>query len=132
MDEWKLKYLEQLEVIKDYQARRIQVFWHRYWWLRWATFPAFLVWVALWYEMRFGNRLVQVARRYLESPSPSSLEKFVALLIIPSFKGGVGWLLWWARVSLECAVVFSVIFSLTFYTILFVFLLYGSLGAQEW
>jgi hypothetical protein len=113
-----LSLLEQL--IRQQQEGRAELeqFWKRTGMLRALTLPALPIWLMLWLEMKYMEPLLFGLRDRYTSKRLKILDRF----ILTCYRYQMRWsrhMLWWERIRIRYLVIFSLVFSLYCYLMVF-------------
>jgi len=110
------------QLIRQQQERRAELeqFWKRTGLLRALTLPALPIWLMLWLEMKYMEPFLSELRDRYVSNRLRSTDRF----ILTCYRYQTRWSrykLWWERIRIRYLVMFSLVFSLYCYLMVFTF-----------
>jgi len=110
------------QLIRQQQERRAELeqFWKRTGLLRALTLPALPIWLLLWLEMKYMEPFLSELRDRYVSNRLKSTDRF----ILTCYRYQTRWSrykLWWERIRIRYLVMFSLVFSLYCYLMVFAF-----------
>ena len=116
-----LLFLDQQIRQKQEGRAELEQFWKRTGLLRALTLPALPIWLMLWLEMNYIELFISELRDRYVSNQLKSIDRFILICFWYQMNWS-GCRLWWERIWLRYLVVFSIMFSLYCYLMIFTLL----------